>query len=95
MAEDGIRLDKWLWQARFAKTRAVAQALAEGGKVRLNSQPCTKPGRALRPGDVLTLRLPGGVSVVELLALGTRRGPPAEAATLYRDLTDAPDGGVD
>ncbi len=95
MAEGAIRLDKWLWQARFAKTRALAQALVEGGKVRLNGAPCTKPGRALKPGDVLTLRGPGGVRVVELLAPGERRGPASEAATLYRDLTDPPSAGVD
>lgn len=95
MAEDGIRLDKWLWQARFVKTRGLAQALIEGGRVRLNGAPCVKPGREVRSGDVLTLRLPGGVRVVEITAPGSRRGPPAEAATLYRDLTEAPDAGLE
>lgn len=95
MADGGIRLDKWLWQARFAKTRGLAQALIEGGRARLNGAPCLKPGREVKPGDVLTLRLPGGVRVVEITAPGSRRGPPAEAATLYRDLFDSPDAGVE
>ncbi|MFB2532368.1 RNA-binding S4 domain-containing protein [Paracoccus sp. p4-l81] len=94
MSDDTIRLDKWLWQARFAKTRSLAQALIEGGKARVNGAPCLKPGRAIRPGDVLTLRLDGGVQVLTVIASGSRRGPATEAATLYR-IHDDPLGGVE
>lgn len=88
MAGGAIRLDKWLWQARFVKTRPLAVKLIESGHVRLNGQPCRKPGRTLSPGAVLTLRLPSGVRVIEVVAPGTRRGPAAEATTLYRELAE-------
>ena len=80
-----IRLDKWLWHARLVKTRALAQALVAGGHLRLNGQWCDKPGRAIGPGDVLTLRLPGGVRVLRVLACGNRRGPAPEAEMLYSE----------
>ncbi|MBW6505529.1 MAG: RNA-binding S4 domain-containing protein [Rhodobacteraceae bacterium] len=81
-----IRLDKWLWQARLVKTRPLAQSLIGAGHVRVNGQRGDKPGRAVGPGDVLTLRLPGGVRVLQVRACGARRGPAAEAQTLYSDL---------
>jgi len=82
-----IRLDKWLWQARMVKTRALAQALVSAGHVRINSQRGDKPGRGIGPGDVLTLRLPGGVRVLRVLACGARRGPAPEAEMLYQEIT--------
>lgn len=81
-----IRLDKWLWQARFFKSRSLAAA-ACGGAMRLNGQPVAKPAQALRPGDVLTFVQAREVRIVKVLAPGTRRGPAAEAQTLYQDLT--------
>ena len=81
-----LRLDKWLWHARFYKTRGLAAQMVEKGKLRVNAQKITKPGRAVRAGDVLTLTLPREVRVVRVLALGTRRGPAPEAQALYEDV---------
>lgn len=86
------RLDRWLVHARLFKTRSLAVARIEGGGVRLNGQPCRKPGHILRPGDVLTVPVPGRVRSLRVVAAGLRRGPPAEARTLYDDL-DATDCG--
>ncbi|MBE7210548.1 MAG: RNA-binding S4 domain-containing protein [Gluconacetobacter diazotrophicus] len=85
---DWQRLDKWLWCARFLKARADCARLIADGSVRINRQPTDKAHARLRPGDVLTLPLAGpgnrnGVSVVRVLALAKRRGPAAEARTLY------------
>ncbi|TJZ93778.1 RNA-binding S4 domain-containing protein [Paracoccus gahaiensis] len=82
---DGLRLDKWLCHARVFKTRGLAAARIEGGGIRVNGQPCRKPGRAVRPGDRLTVSAHGDVRAMTVLALGERRGPPAEAQALYRD----------
>ncbi|MDP1669439.1 RNA-binding S4 domain-containing protein [Phaeovulum sp.] len=82
-----IRLDKWLWQARLAKTRPLAQAMVSAGHVRINGQRGDKPGRAIGPGDVLTLRLSGGVRVLRVVGCGTRRGPAPEAEMLYQEIT--------
>ncbi len=79
------RLDRWIWHARFVKTRGIAQKLIRTGGVRLNGQRCESPAARLAPGDVLTLSLPSRVLVVEVRALTARRGPATEAATLYRD----------
>ncbi|MGC8526316.1 RNA-binding S4 domain-containing protein [Acidiphilium sp.] len=77
------RLDKFLFHARFVKTRGVAAQLVAAGGVRINRQITEKPHARLRPGDVLTLALPHGVQVVRVVALGARRGPAAEARRLY------------
>ncbi|MEI4486712.1 RNA-binding S4 domain-containing protein [Frigidibacter sp. MR17.14] len=90
--QDAVRLDKWLFFARFCKTRSVSVALIEGGKVRLNGTRVTKPGHVLRPGDTLTLALPGQVRVVRVASCGARRGPATEAQALYDDLEAAPRG---
>ncbi|MBV9538896.1 MAG: RNA-binding S4 domain-containing protein [Acidisphaera sp.] len=86
---DWQRLDKWLWCARFMKARADCSRMVADGGLRLNRQPTDKPHARLRVGDVLTLPLRGEVRVVEVLALAVRRGPPAEAGALYREI--APD----
>jgi ribosome-associated heat shock protein Hsp15 len=80
------RLDKFLFFARFCKTRAVASALIEKGAVRINRQPTEKPHAKLRLDDVLTLPLPQGVKVVRVIGLANRRGPAAEASKLYQEL---------
>lgn len=85
MSEGRIRLDKWLWQARFCKSRGLSAALVEEGHIRLNGQHVVKPACPVAPGDVLTLVVAGQVRVIEVVACGTRRGPAAEAQTLYRD----------
>lgn len=78
------RLDKWLWFARVAKSRTLAAQLVGGGKVRVNRMRVLKPSHLLRAGDVLTIALRGQVRVIQVLALGERRGPPHEASLLYR-----------
>ncbi|MBJ3778399.1 RNA-binding S4 domain-containing protein [Acuticoccus sp. 2012] len=90
MADDatGQRLDKWLCYARFAKTRTVAQALVEGGKVRVNRVKITQPSRTVRTDDVLTIRLPRDVRVVRVIGFSDRRVSPAETAALYVILSD-------
>ncbi len=80
-----IRLDKWLWHARFVKTRSLAAKLCEDG-VRIDGNPVTKPGATVRPGQILTFALGRHVRVIELVAIGDRRGPADEARALYRDL---------
>ena len=87
--QDWLRLDKFLVFARFCKTRATAATLVAQGSVRLNSQHADKPHTKLRPGDVLTLALPRGVLVVEVLALPARRGPASQARQLYREVGPA------
>ena len=86
MAEDAperIRIDKWLWHARFCKTRGLAQELVQGKRVRVNGLRVEKPGRAIGPGDVLTLRIGADIRLVRVLGCGTRRGPASEAQELY------------
>jgi ribosome-associated heat shock protein Hsp15 len=82
-----IRLDKWLWQARFFKSRSIAAGVISGGKVRVDSQPVSKPARAVGPGDVLTFVQAEDTKVVRIIACGNRRGPAPEAQTLYEDLS--------
>lgn len=87
---DRIRLDKWLWQARFFKSRSLSAAFVEAGHVRLNGTPVAKSAHPVGPGDVLTFVAAGKVRVVHLLACGTRRGPASEAQTLYREAGATP-----
>ena len=86
-ADDGLRLDKWLWQARFFKTRALAAQLIGKRRLRINQAIVTKAHHRIRPGDVLTFPQGKAVRVVRVLDLGSRRGPASEAQTLYEDLT--------
>ena len=81
-----IRLDKFLWHARFAKTRSLATQLCAEGRVRIDGTVADKPAATVRPGQVLTFALGRHIRVIEILALGERRGPPSEAQKLYRDL---------
>lgn len=81
---DRVRLDKWLWAARFYKTRALAAEAIEGGKVEVNGDRA-KRARALRPGDELRIRLGPYEHQVVVQALANRRGPAAEAAGLYEE----------
>ena len=80
------RIDKWLFCARFYRTRTIAQEAAARGKVRLNGARVDKPGHALKPGDVLTLGRGADVLAVRVLALAERRGPAAQARNLYEVL---------
>jgi len=78
-----VRIDKWLFHARFYRTRPLAQAAAQAGKVRLNGSRIDKPGHAVKPGDILTLGRGGQVMAVRIVALAERRGPATEAQKLY------------
>ena len=82
-----IRLDKWLWQARFFKSRSIAAGVVTAGKVRLDGQLVGKPARAVGAGDVLTFIQAAETRVVRIVACGVRRGPAPEAQALYDDLT--------
>lgn len=77
------RLDKWLFHARFYRTRPLAQAATLAGRVRLNGVRVEKPSHALKPGDILTLGKGGQVLAVRVLTLAERRGSATEARTLY------------
>ncbi len=81
-----IRLDKWLWHARFFKTRSLATKLVSGGHVRVNGNRAGKPAQAVGPEDVLTFPQARQIRVVKILAIGERRGPATEAQALYEDL---------
>ena len=80
---ESLRIDKWLWHARFCKTRAIAQEKAAQGHIRLNGHRVEKPSAAVRVGDIMTLPAGGRVIALKVLDLGFRRGPASEAQTLY------------
>ena len=82
-----LRLDKWLWYARFFKTRALATKAIAGGRFRLDGEVMSKPHRTALPGQVLTFMTGDRVRVIRIVALGSRRGPASEAVTLYEDLS--------
>ena len=84
---DGMRLDKWLWHARFFKTRSLATARCQAGRIRMDGGAVTKAHAAVRPGQVLTFVQGAHVRVVRVLALADRRGPASEAQMLYEDLS--------
>lgn len=77
------RLDKWLWQARFYRTRSMAQLATSSGRVRINGTRAEKPGQGIKCGDVLTLPLGREIVVVRVIAFGQRRGSAPQAAALY------------
>jgi ribosome-associated heat shock protein Hsp15 len=84
MTDSPIRLDKWLWAARFFKTRAVAAQAIAGGKVEVNDVRA-KPAKLLHLGDRLRVRRGPYLYLLTVRVLSERRGPPAEAATLYEE----------
>ena len=86
-ASDTQRIDKWLWFARFTKTRTLAAELVVAGKVRLNRVRTAKPSQIVRAGDVLTLVLNRRVQLVRVVEICERRGPSAAARALYEELT--------
>ena len=91
---DSVRVDVWLWRARFLKTRGLACEMVEAGRVRLTrpgqaETRLDKPSRSVRPGDILTFAIGGRVATVRVDDLGERRGPASEAQELYTRL-DAP-----
>jgi ribosome-associated heat shock protein Hsp15 len=83
---DTLRLDKWLWFARFARTRTSAAKLITEARFRVNGQGTDKAHHAIRPGDVLTFPLGPHIRIVKVVALAARRGGAPEARLLYEDL---------
>jgi ribosome-associated heat shock protein Hsp15 len=81
---DNVRMDKWLWAARFFKTRPLAQKSCEMGRIESNGH-LAKPARDVRIGDKLKIKNEGGEYEIEVLALSETRGPAARAQTLYRE----------
>ena len=86
----GQRVDKWLFFARVAKSRSIAQRLVTDGRVRLNRDKVEAASATVRAEDVLTVALDRRVLVLKVLAPGARRGPAPEAQTLYEDLSPPP-----
>lgn len=82
----GLRVDKWLWHARFLKTRTAATALCSGGRIRVNGEIVSKAHHLVRPGDVLTFAVGERVRIIRIVQLAARRGPAVEARQLYEDL---------
>lgn len=80
------RIDKWLWYARFFKSRSLAAKVCEARKVRLNGTVLTKASHLVKVDDVLTFEQSRGIRVIRVAGPGSRRGPAAEAVTLYEDL---------
>lgn len=98
-AAAGLRLDKWLFYARFFKTRGLAADRIEAGGVRVNGQPCRKPGKTVRIGDKLRISAYQQIRNVTVVDFADRRGPASEASLMYLDdddgLNDPPDGSSD
>lgn len=88
MMDKALRMDKWLWQARFFKSRALASRVCIGGRVRVDGVKINKAHFAVRMGQVLTFPQGRQIRVVRVIALGVRRGPAKEASLLYEDLSD-------
>lgn len=86
-SRESQRADKWLWHARFLKSRTLAAKLCEDGKVRQNGEAFSKSSQQVHIGDVLTFPQGRQIRVVKIQAIAKRRGPAAEAATLYEDLS--------
>jgi ribosome-associated heat shock protein Hsp15 len=85
---ESVRMDKWLWAARFFKTRALASTACELGRVK-SGEITAKAARDVRVGDRLTIRNEGGIYGVEVLALSAVRGPAAAAQALYRETEES------
>ena len=85
-----VRLDKWLWYARFFKTRSLATKLISSGKLRINGEVTSKPHRQAQIGQVLTFAQGSHIRVIRIVEIGKCRGPAAEAETLYTDLEPPP-----
>jgi ribosome-associated heat shock protein Hsp15 len=85
---DSVRIDKWLWAARFFKTRSLATAAVDGGKVEINGEHA-KPSKNVKPGDTIRLRLGPYEHILVVKDLGERRGPASVAQTLYEETAES------
>ena len=83
-----IRLDTWLWYARFYKSRSLSSKAILNGKLRINSNKITKPATKVKTNDVLTLNYVNEIRIIQIQSLSSRRGPASEAQSLYIDLTE-------
>ena len=83
-----IRLDTWLWYARFYKSRSLSSKAILSGKLRINSNKITKPATKVKTNDVLTLNYINEIRIIQIQSLCSRRGPASEAQSLYIDLTE-------
>lgn len=83
-----LRIDKWLWAARFFKTRGLAAEAIDAGRVSVNGERA-KPAKAVKPGDVLAIRRPPYEHVVKVLGVSERRGPASEAQALYEETAES------
>jgi len=90
VSADRQRIDRWLWNARIVRTRSAAASLAIVGYVRVNGVRVAAPGRDVKCGDVVTVALDGGVRVLKVTGVASRRGNAAAAARLYEDLGNSP-----
>lgn len=88
---ESLRIDKWLWHARFFKTRTLAAKVVSAGHVRVNAARVKKPSSSIKVGDGLSFMQGRTLRIVRISALGDRRGPAAEAQALYSDLTPEPE----
>ena len=88
MTEPAMRIDKWLWHARFFKSRTQASRLCQDGRIRIDGTVITKANHPVRPGNALTFPHARTIRVVRVLALCTRRGPTSEARTLYEEIAE-------
>lgn len=85
---DSVRLDKWLWAARFYKTRSLAREMVDGGKVHYNGQR-TKPSKIVEIGAMLTLRQGSDQKTIQILTISEQRRPAAEAQLLYQETQES------
>ncbi|MCY4498266.1 MAG: RNA-binding S4 domain-containing protein [Rhodospirillaceae bacterium] len=88
---EALRIDRWLWFARFFRSRSLAAKICAERRVRVNGTIVTKPNHRVRTGDILTFPQGREIRVVRVAELGFRRGPAAEAQTLFEDLSGPPD----
>lgn len=86
MREDRQRIDKWLWHARFARTRSASTRLVEAGRVRVAGQRITQPARLVGVGDIVTVAAEHATVVLRILAIAEKRGSATDARTLYEDI---------
>lgn len=86
MSTDSLRIDKWLWQARFFKSRSLASKFCQSRQIRLNSNLLSKAHTRVKPGDILAFEQHAHIRIIKVVMLGERRGPACEAQTLYEDL---------
>lgn len=86
MTAEAIRIDLWLWHARFFKTRSLAARAVHKSRFRINRRIVSKTSQNVKPGDVLTFPRGDEICIIEVLGIGDRRGPAAEAQMLYRNL---------